>query len=485
MSPRGIPLFCVAFALVGCEIPNPGIPPVPATLNFPIAVELSDPTRGDTDGQSDFLLVVNANYDARYNQGTILSLSMNQIMARFADIRAHGRAPDATVPGHIGCTNPAAWDDLNVECQVADAVDVMSPGDGPSPTTHDHAEAWIDSFAARIIRSPQGDRFYIPTRSTADLTWIDFDNTTGAILCEQNGSFRCADRRRTTTAETGCAGRDVTLTGDPTGLVAMSLDSLTGNGDDATRDVLVMTQRNSTAALFIDSLPVAGPSTREPRRTHILTGLPQDAINAELESSSHLAWVSNASPVAARATRVLARVGVFIDQNQACSQVFAAPSVFLDGLATGFDTRDVAFSSDPENRFAYVLSRAPESVITIDQQGTPFIPGNAAIVDVDDVCFGPSRLRRITMAGRDFLLVTCFDGRAVEVLSTNPTQLASIVPGFDGAFEMTIDSERRLAIVADFRTSVIRFIDLAPLLAGRDAVVLGRVGTPRTHVGFP
>lgn len=467
MSGRGIPFFFVALALVACEIPNPGIPPAAATLNFPIALGLSPPRPG---GTSQFLLVVSSNYDARYNQGSILSLDMDAIMARFATVRDVGRAE--------GCTNPASWDDPSVECQIAVPADVMAGGAGQPG-----GEVWIDSFASGLVRSPQGDRFYLPTRGTSDLTWIDLD-ANGLIHCDQApGSLRCADARRTTVAETGCPGRDVTLTGDPSALVAMSLDTLTGLPQDATRDVLLMVQRNGSAALYLDS--TAAGIARQPVRTHVLTGLPPDAIHAELERSSSLAWVSTSSPVSTRATRVLARIGVFIDpQNEHCSQAFAAPSVFLDGIATGFDSRDVAFSSG-DGRYAYVLSRAPESVITIDQNGTPFIPGNAPIVDVDDVGFGPSRMHRVTLGGHDFLVVSCFDGRALWILGTDPTQVVSIVPGFDGAFEMVIDAERELAIVADFRTSVIRFVDLSPLVHGRNAVVLGRVGTPRTHVGFP
>lgn len=473
MSPRGIPFFFVALALAGCDIPNPGIPPVQATLNFPIAVGLSDPTQG-TGGESDYLLVVNANYDARYNQGTVLSLDMRRIMARFDAV--------ANDPLHrMNCTNPAAWDDPNVECQVAEAADVMA--DGRDAATHEGAEVWIDSFAGSIVRSPQSDRFYIPTRGTANLTWIDFDNATGAIDCGAVGSLRCdaAHRRTRIRATDECPGRTITLTGDPSGVVAMRLDQLTGSVDDADRDVVLMLQRNGTAALFMDDAALGDPVL-----THVLTGLQQDAINAELEPSTLLGWVNTSSPVSTRASRALGRVGVFIDPDtEACSQAFAAPGVFLDGLATGYDTRDVAFSSDAQNRYAYVLSRSPESVITIDQQGTPFIPGNAAIVDVQPTGFGPSRIRRITIGGHDFLLVTCFDDGSVWIYGTQPTEVLSIVPGFNGPFELALDEERQIAVVADFKTSVLRFIDLSPLLHGHDAVVLGRVGTPRTHVGFP
>jgi hypothetical protein len=477
MSPRGIPFFCCLVVLLGCQVPNPGIAPVPATLNFPIAVGLTAPA--DVNHPSDFLLVVNANYDARYNQGTILSLDMREIMRRFDSVRTNGRFPQGM---NLGCTNPAAWDDPNIECQIGEAIDVMARGtDG----LHQGAEVWIDSFAASIVLSPQGDRFYIPTRGTANLTWIDIDTTNGAIGCEQaDGSFRCSAHRRTTLVDT-CGDRDLTMTGDPNALTVVRLDTITGDPQDANRDAIVMLQRNGNATLFLDHTSTSALG-REPWRTHVLTGLPPDTINAELEPSSGLSWLNTSSPVSSRATSSLSRVGVFIDpSHRECSEVFAAPSVFLDGLATGFDSRDSAFGTGDNARYAYVLSRSPESIITIDQNGTPFIPGNAAIVDVDDVGFGPSRMRRFTMDGRDFLLVTCFDGGNVWAFRTQPTEVASVVPGFDGAYEMVIDEQRQLAIVADFKTSVIRFIDLSPLLIGRNAVDLGRVGTPRTHVGFP
>jgi hypothetical protein len=490
MLARGIPFFSsllilgVCASVLGCQIPNPGIEPQQATLNFPIAVGLSG---NSATGTSDFLLVVNSNYDARFNQGSILSLDLQLIQDRFDSVRDNGRFQ----PGGLGCTNPASWDDPNVECQIGEAVDFMAPGPA---NDHRGAEVWIDSFASGITRSPHQtgttgtpdvfDRFYLPTRGSGPhLTWVDVNPDNGMINCEQGSGLRCSDRRRTTEVENHCTDRDVTFSGDPNALVAMGLETLTGDPANADRDVVLMIQRNGTAALFLDH---GTGADRILRRTHILTGLPPDAINAELETSSGLAWMNTSSPVSTRATRLLGRVGVFYDTgNEACSQAFAAPSVFLDGLATGFDTRDVAFGSAGHERFAYVLSRSPEAVITIDQNGTPFVPGNAAIIDVDDVGFGPSRMRRVTIGGQDYLIVTCFDGRALWVLRTEPTEVVSIVPGFDGAYELVIDEARAWAIVADFKTSVIRFVDLAPLAHGHAAVVLGRVGTPRTHVGFP
>jgi hypothetical protein len=464
MSWRSLSIAC-AVALTACDIPNPGIAPASATLNFPIALALTQPD--PSSHQSAFLVVANSNYDVRYNAGTLLSLDMGTIASRIAQVQADRST----------CTNAEAQTDATRECQLGEARDFLV------------SEAWIPSFAAGLVLSPQGDRFYIPARAAANLAWVDVNPATGVLACDQaQGSLRCSDARHTPLIETGCAGRDLTMTGDPNAVTVTTLDTLTGNAADADRDVVLMVLRNAQAALFVDRRG-SDAAHRIPVRTHVLTGVPSDAINAELEPNTGLTWVSTSSPVAQRATRLLARIGVaWNDVQPECSAAFLAPPVVLDALATGFDTRDVAWTHD--GRFAHVLSRLPESIITIDQNGTPFFSGGASISEIHDVGFGPSRLRSVTLAEdtpdrTELLVASCFDGRAVWVMHTDPVDVATVVPGFDGAYELAIDRGRGWAFVGDFRTSVIRIIDLNPVLRGEPATLIGRIGTPRTHVGFP
>lgn len=464
MSWRSLSIAC-AVALTACDIPNPGIAPASATLNFPIALALTQPNAAS--GHPDFLVVASSNYDVRYNAGSLLSLDLNAIATRIAQVQA-----DRTT-----CTNTEAQTDSTRECQLGEARDFLV------------SEAWIPSFAAGLVLSPQGDRLYMPARAAANLAWVDIDPATGVLSCDQaQGSLRCADSRHTPLIETGCAGRDLTMTGDPNAVTVTSLDTLTGDAADADRDVVMMVLRNAQAVLFVDRRG-SDPAHRIPVRTHVLTGVPSDAINAELEPDTGLTWVSTSSPVAQRATRLLARIGVnWNDVQPECSAAFLAPPVVLDGLATGFDTRDVAWTGG--GRFAHVLSRLPESVITIDQDGSPFFSGAASISDIDDVGFGPSRLRAATIssgtASEDLLVATCFnEQRGVWVFHSDPVSVASIVPGFNGAYELVIDATRGLAFVGDFPTSVVRIIDLTPVLRGEPATLVGRIGTPRTHVGFP
>ena len=205
-------------------------------------------------------------------------------------------------------------------------------------------------------------------------------------------------------------------------------------------------------------------------------------------SETGLTWVNLASPIPQRAVQYIPLVGVSFEQGpgRACSAAFSAGTVGLAGLATGFESRDVAWTQN--GRMAHVLSRLPESVITIDQDGVPFGPGTSPIVDVDAVGIGPSRVTSATLDGQEYLVATAFDARNVTVFRTDPVEVVAVVAGFDGPYEVAIDPVRQWAIVVDFRTSVVRIVDLAPVTSADrtdQASIIIRIGTPRTRLGFP
>jgi hypothetical protein len=450
-------LLAIAALGTACEIPNPGVPLVAGDLSFPIALALSIP---DAPGDpSRYVVIAGSNYDLRSNQAALMSLDLDLIEATLEDRRAAG----------------GACDGLTTECFIGPAADFIPAG----------GQVFIDSYASGLTMSPQGDRVYLPIRSRADLTWVDFDPATGGLSCGDGpGELGCDDAHRTALVEEGCAGRVVTRTGDPTAVVAGAISDLSDHEDETGLDWLVMVQRNGTAALYIDRRE---GTTRRPVLTHVLTGLPVDAINASLEPGTGLTWIDLASPQPQRAQRVIPRVGVSFDhQDRECAAAFFAGTVQLGGIATGFESRDVAWTQG--GRFAHVLSRLPEGIITIDQEGVPLVPGDAAIVDVDAVGFGPSRLATAEIDGEEILMATCFDARNAWVFRTDPVEVTSVVAGFDGPYEIAIDPVRRWAIVTDFKTSVVRIVDLTAVTSADpndEPSIIARIGTPRTRLGFP
>ena len=58
----------------------------------------------------------------------------------------------------------------------------------------------------------------------------------------------------------------------------------------------------------------------------------------------------------------------------------------------------------------------------------------------------------------------------------------TVIPNFSGPFDVALDSARKLLYVSDFRSSVIRIVDLSPLTdpsAKEGARVIATLGSPR------
>ena len=79
-------------------------------------------------------------------------------------------------------------------------------------------------------------------------------------------------------------------------------------------------------------------------------------------------------------------------------------------------------------------------------------------------------------------MVSSFDAREVAVVDLRTMRTRSMRPNLSGPFDIELDAARRYVYVTDFRSSVLRVIDLAPLLVG-DADgslrVIATVGHPR------
>jgi len=426
---RRVP-FVLLLTSLGCDA-NQGALPPPNTLNFPAALAISPETAGNQ-----FLLVASANFDVRYNSGALHSFDLNRLRTAIT------------------------------ECAEA-------PCEFPEVEPFIVSEAFVSSHVSGLAFSPRGDRAYLAVRATADMTWVDFDPATGSISCDGEGQPElCAPTRETTLSSTDC-GRTPVLFGDPIAIVAESVSRVTGLATDD--DYVVMLHRNGRASLFIDRV-VDG--LRQPVLVHTTSGLPPDLVQASHEPASGLIWTHSAFADPNRATRSIGFAGVSYDQtNPECSSVFSAGSLLLRGLDDGFDTRDSAFSLDGSH--AYVIARRPEALVRIDMDRSPLFPGEAAIDQTSIVGFGPSRVERVSVDGRDIIAVSCFDDRKVWFIDGSSGRTLGVVPRLAGPFEMADDAANDLLWVGDFRDSVLSAIDYSPLRTGGEPRLVATFGRVR------
>ena len=95
---------------------------------------------------------------------------------------------------------------------------------------------------------------------------------------------------------------------------------------------------------------------------------------------------------------------------------------------------------------------------------------------------GASRVTTGVLGGRPTAVVACFDARALFVIDLQTMLTRSVVPNLSGPFDLELDEERARVYVSDFRSSVIRVIDLGALTDSQgeaSAAVIATLGTPR------
>ena len=213
-------------------------------------------------------------------------------------------------------------------------------------------------------------------------------------------------------------------------------------------------------------------------------------ISARFDEHSGSVWLTTAAVVTQRASRELVQMG--IRQTSTGERLVSTGVVSLttpDGLPLvndGLDQRDVVFDASGER--AWLLTRRPEAVLTIDRTRT-FTPVGTAVWGraPTSVGQGPMRMQRATLSTpsgpRSFLVITCFDFRSVWIVDESG-DVASITFGMSGPFELAIEETRGHAYVTDFRESTVYVLDLNPLVAtepgaSREASLRLRLGRPR------
>lgn len=473
-----------ALALAGCA-DNPGVDPPLGELNFPIAIQTITPDGAD---RPRYALIANSNFDLRYNGGSLQLYNLDALAGCVRDLECEsllddcGDVVDQNLPGVEG----------TIECPGLFVDEVV-----------------IGSFADSIALSPDQSRVYLPVRSDANLSFVNLDMSApvgadgrAAMLdCGQGADRRCTrDFNRGDEAEANRRG--IELPADPVDIYVGSLETdflrSAGSGNYA-----VVAHRGGSVSLFLDEV-VAGATA--PRLVHTLVGLPEELVTLTRDPRTGLFW----APSAFRPN--VARVGIALDaefERLDDSFVFNSGTLSVSGVssvsATRGDTREVVFDPRGPEFGAYILSRRPSALFFVDSVESR---STLEIEDLVDLGVGPSRVAITTFEGYEetegdpstfvalprpvtLAFVSCFDSRDVYVVDVDLRSVVAVVPSAAGPFELEVDEARGYVYLVDFRSSVIRVIDLRPsfecYLGGvedpgaRECTPLqrGRIGTPR------
>lgn len=430
--------------LTGCDLSNPGVPVPLGDVNFPIALAVVA-----DDPEARFLVVANSNIDLSYSSGSLQSW----------DLRAIREAIDAQVGmGCGGVDEPP--------CVIA-----IEENEGAGFLAD---EVQIGSHADGLVYFAERDRFYLPVRSGRGvLTWVDFSAGNGTFACgPRSGKVpSCDDAHRG--ADVAASAEGLTLPNDPVAVAVVPASLL---GPEVRADAIVVPHRSGRASLFLDD-----PELPRPVFTDVIEGIPNDIVSARLDPETGWVWVTNAGVAASRLSRDLVALSPVLVPESGAAQLTIIQRLRLSGVDDGQDTRDIAF--EPGTERAWVLSRKPESVITLDFALEPRSTGILPIGDIFAVAAGPSRIERIVIGGHPYLAVTCYEANNVSVVDPELGLVASIA-GLAGPFEMAFDAERNWLFVTNFRNSTLGVIDLGLLATNESPRLIATLGISNPPTPF-
>lgn len=427
--PRPLHLFVIAglCAALGACPDNAGVDPPVDAFFYPVAAVTS------SDGA--WLYVANSDFDLRYNGGTVVSVDLAAVRALAASrVVGNGCRVDATAEGV-----PNA-----LRCNASRFIN-------GSFTRR------INPFAvdAAIARYPDRERLYVAVRGDGSVTWFDLDGR-GGLQCGAQGNALCDDAHRVgiDPATSPLGNR---LPPDPS---AISVDAARG---------WVVVSHQSTdsslarASLLRDRGAVAGSQATEgPVLLNVVGGLAAGLSSIALlpsgDASARSTWVATS-----RSEAVLTFFQAYPGStalNDALPFLYRSASVPLTGLNLGNNSRAVAVDPTPGASRLFVVSRAPEALLSLELDRAN--PAQVTVSDVIPLPPGPSHLVASYDATlqRTFLYVVAFDARRISVVDPVARRIVAESPTNRGPHALVRDPNGQFLYVMDFNDHAMEVLDL-------------------------
>jgi len=426
-------LFCAAVTLaLGCNINNPGDEPPRGLLYFPNALVLS---KHAADEPPRYLFVANSDFDLRYNAGNVQAYSLERLEPK---VRACASKPD---------------------CEIEPA-DVFED------------EVLVGAFSTALALSPDGAHLFVSTRTEGALDYIDVDASQ-----DKDAVLRCGTGQRCG-QHSAPPGTDllkdnhesVTWPADPQGILSGPLADWVPEDASISGDYVLVTHFDGHISSF-----VFDPGRKPPLQlTSVLGGRPGPLTRLAYDPTTRLVHVASAS---SGAGGLLDRVGIGVPRDEAGSyhpelaSVYEAGVLALSGTPPTSSTFDLAFISAisgagvalSENR-ALIVSQSPSALLIADVDETRNPPNLARVERSAVVGSGASRLAVGLFPDHPLAVVGSFNARELTFIDLATMQNRALIPNLSGPYAMAIDEARKFLYVADFRSSVLRVVDLTPLL---------------------
>lgn len=446
-------------------------------MAFPVDLALVDDDPNDP-GQGQHLIVLNQNFDLKYNSGTLQSYDLDQLGAP-ADCEASTlQQCQVRRDGNEGDTKEALCDGVVPSCCC-----FFNPV--PASTQ------LVSSYSTDLEFSTTLERLYVAKRTQAALAFVGYDRESGTFQTEQgqagevpsgpiDGSDdmafgfeperllvgRFEDIDEDVSLPAGYDGADYILVGHTSGQLTLMVQRRAAGGE-----------------LQGPPVPISslGPAANfDARRNLGVLSLGVDTSGTPSGGDPvHKVYVAGPESVLER---------VFLIDGEGAGappQLAFGGQLSLIGRSEAGDNRDFAFDGDGR---VYILSENDRSVQVGEVDPTEL--GGARYLGATPLDRGsaPARMTFAEIMERDYLFISSFDGRQLWILDVLSQNIVAVLRGFSGPFETVVepDADFPRMYVADWRSSVVRVVDLRGLGDASAPLphIFATIGRPRIEEGF-
>jgi len=401
----------LAALAAGC-FESEGIDPPHDRFIYPVGIAVTN--------NGDYLMVVNSNFDLRYNAGTILMVDLEKV---------------AATDGNI---------DDEADVLVKDSV------------------LELGAYASDLKLTPDMSRALIPVRGESAVLVVDISEN-GEIHCGEEEDLRCDGEHRIKSTE------EFDLPIEPYIVTAAEFTYLPEN----TTQTVTM---GFITHLAGGEVSLACLDTRTPPSLiDVLDDLPEAVSGVAVQPGTNIVFVTSRREPKVSRLRV-----VYGDAQFPCNRLYfyKLGSIPVAGLSSGIDSRDIAFS--PDGDYAFVANRSPDSLVIINTSDSE--PKNQ-VVSVVEMGSEPSLVVPHVQTEADgserlLVYVVCYNANRIYVVDPERREKESLIITGEGPHALVFDPVRPRAYVTHFVENTIGVIDTH---TGRMIQLIGNTERPETH----
>jgi DNA-binding beta-propeller fold protein YncE len=473
----------LAVAVVGCGIGQSGIAPPDDRFFFPAGI-VADPS-------GDWLYVVNANSDLRYNAGTVVAVDLRPVTEdrtkAWAACPRNNYLPTEAAGDRFCCRD--YLDDRILNCTESGYLT---------------SSVRIGSFGDTIVQQtpPTGTsvrRLFVTVRAEPSITFIDVAARDGGMQlgCSAAAGAQGPGRKDGGECEAAWKVRTGGSTETPVSLAeephALALDP--GLGILYVGHLSAFTAAGETSFGGVSLIDVCEPAPRlmslnvsvfSTIQTQAVTGFALPSIGDPAGAVFATSRFSRFSPDVSE-LRLIDATPCVPGQGPRDVTLVAAGSFFASPYSTQFgDLRGLLFS--PDGMRAYVLHRqsegggsmiSPASLVVMDRRPNSRGEPSNVPISVVEVCRGPTKMHWHDAGRGPRIYVNCFEGGQIYVIDPESPELQAIVEAGRGPADLVFSpTDPTVAYVAGFADNNVGVIDLKPGSPTENHIVQ-RIGFPR------